>query len=52
MKSWIITTLIAGFIFFMLAQKVHVKAQKIINKDYEIVSYYTKLLDKQFNYEK
>jgi hypothetical protein len=48
-KTWIIGTVIAGVIFYMLAGSVSNKVQKIVNKDYTIVQNYTNLLSELEN---
>lgn len=49
MKTWIIGTLIIGSIFYVLAGSISKKAQKIVNRDYEIVAKYTDLLEEMSN---
>jgi hypothetical protein len=43
-KTWIISTIIAGIIFYSLSAKVNKKYTEILNKDTAIVSYYTDML--------
>jgi hypothetical protein len=44
MKTWIISTIIVGSIFYVLCGNVANKYKKIVNKNVEIVNMYESLL--------